>query len=520
MKNCWRNPALVLGLVVAWRLVLLLLTQQPIPANDAYFFDGPAVNAVNHGRFCNPSIDYFTPYSATNIFCAYPPTYPLTMRVWMTAAGTGVMSAMTFHMLLFAVYAAMLLVLFRELKAPAWTVHWGALFLLTITFDDRPDSLSQVFGLFALWLWLRLDRLGPWSWLPGAVVTLTLWTTPEVGGIYFGLLGLVSLIAWGAGQRKLPWLGLACLIVLPPASVGLFWRLEPDLWAGFIEHARQTPSLTHFRLASYQEWLKVVRAIPGALLVMGWLAWRQWRGPRPDWRHPLAPLVGALAGATLVVAGGALTIFTADWIGIARYLQPMLVTIFLLWQFGDGLRPARNWVVMLAGCALLAAVRAIGLSTWGVACAADVSSVRALQIVDARLTAEPAGSRVVCSSAFLYRANDYSNLETLHEDWLHLAGLGNSDVENDRVALEKIRPASMLLTQYDYYRRYRLVLAELSAKPRLVTLTVSNYARLQPPDAYPSLQRVLQHVAWAPVVVDFNWQPRPAESNSVPAPRN
>jgi hypothetical protein len=391
---------------------------------------------------------------------------------------------------------------------------------LAITFDDRPDSLSQVFGMLAVWLWLQLDRLGPWAWLPGAVVTLALWTTPEVGGIYFGLLGLLALIAWVSGQKKLPWLALAALILLPPISVWLFRVLEPALWAGFCEHARQTPSLTHFRMAGFGEYLKVFRAIPGSLAVMAWLGWRWLRGPRPDWRHPMAPLAGALAGATLVVAGGALTIFTADWIGIARYLQPVLVAVFLFWQFGERVVIGRKWVAMLAAGALLAAVRAIGLSTWGTACAAEVSCGRALQIVEARLAAEPTGSQVVSSSAFLYLGNGHTNLVTLHEDWLHAAGLPGAEAENDRRALERIRPATMVLVQYDYYRRFVPVLAALSAEPELVTVTVSNYARLRPPDAYPSLQRVLQHISWAPVVVEFNWRPAPVGSTPAPAPRN
>ena len=194
-----RNPLFVFALVFLWRVAVLVFASQPIPANDAFFFDGAAVNSVLHGRFANPSLIYFTPYSATNVFCAYPPVYPLAMRGWMGLAGTGVLAAMWFHLAVFGVYLLVLLAIFRRLQVPAWCINLAGLFLLANTFDDRPDSLAHVFGLIALWLWLRVENLRLGGWLPAAAVTLALWTNPEVGGIYFGMLGLLTLVKVVAG---------------------------------------------------------------------------------------------------------------------------------------------------------------------------------------------------------------------------------------------------------------------------------------------------------------------------------
>jgi len=38
-----------------------------------------------------------------------------------------------------------------------------------------------------------------------------------------------------------------------------------------------------------------------------------------------------------------------------------------------------------------------------------------------------------------------------------------------------------------------------------VTVRVENLARVRPPDASPRWQRVVQHVAWAPVMVTLDW---------------
>ena len=63
----------------------------------------------------------------------------------------------------------------------------------------------------------------------------------------------------------------------------------------------------------------------------------------------------------------------------------------------------------------------------------------------------------------------------------------------------------MLLTQFDYYRRYEAVLADLKLQTNVVAFQVENNTRIPSPDSIHSVQRVVQHVSWAPVIVRFNW---------------
>jgi hypothetical protein len=63
----------------------------------------------------------------------------------------------------------------------------------------------------------------------------------------------------------------------------------------------------------------------------------------------------------------------------------------------------------------------------------------------------------------------------------------------------------LILTQFDYYRRYQRTLDQLKSDPNLKDIQIVNTARIRPPDAFPSLQRVVQHVSWAPVIVNLFW---------------
>jgi hypothetical protein len=49
----------------------------------------------------------------------------------------------------------------------------------------------------------------------------------------------------------------------------------------------------------------------------------------------------------------------------------------------------------------------------------------------------------------------------------------------------------------------------LEREPGLCEVHITNTARILPPEAYPSLRRVVQHISWAPVIVDLNWHTPP-----------
>jgi len=39
-----------------------------------------------------------------------------------------------------------------------------------------------------------------------------------------------------------------------------------------------------------------------------------------------------------------------------------------------------------------------------------------------------------------------------------------------------------------------------------VRFKTTNYSRLRAPDSFRKFQQVLQHVSWAPVIVEFDWK--------------
>jgi len=520
--SCPRRAANFFGatflLVMVWKFILLLGTAQPIPANDAFGYDGAVVNYLLHGQYCNPSLIIPFPFSGTHIYSIYPPFYQAVLLLWMSVFGTGVLSPMWFHFVLFGLYGLTLLGIFRTLKTPAWAVNLGCLFLFGITFDDRPDGLAQLLGMLAVYSWVRWlaaprATWSPWVWLSALAVVLAGCTNPELGGMYFGWIWLLVLGAVVLRQARFPWLPMACLCVAPVALVALVKYSRPDLWAGFLEHAGQTPSLTKWRLPSVGDLLKAARTLPAILFIAGLTlcGWRRFTAPGwldrlkgADARPVLLVATGFLVTVGLVAGG--LCRFTANWILFLYYIQPLLVGLFLLSEARPAAAPRRWLAPLFAVLVLIVSVRALGQSTWGVACALDRSQGEAQQIVRSELDHTAPDSTVVMSTAYLYDAQRHPGLHYIHEDWTHRADAPTGKWSEDTAGLLKLKPAALILTQFDFYRRFQLPLAELGGMPSVVTLTTTNYARVRAPDSYPRLQQVLQHVAWAPVVVEFSWK--------------
>ena len=70
----------------------------------------------------------------------------------------------------------------------------------------------------------------------------------------------------------------------------------------------------------------------------------------------------------------------------------------------------------------------------------------------------------------------------------------------------RLRPPKLVLNQFDYYRAFVPLLEKLRRHPELVQVQVRDFAAVRTPDSIPSLQRVVQHISWAPVIVDLHWQ--------------
>jgi hypothetical protein len=164
--------------------------------------------------------------------------------------------------------------------------------------------------------------------------------------------------------------------------------------------------------------------------------------------------------------------------------------------------------VVLAGCVLLVSVRAIGMTTWGVACAWKNSYRSAQAAMQAELQPlATSGRPVLVSSAFLYGAVDMGITNALHSVWYfdHAKWATNIQME----ALARLQPPKLVLTQFDYYRGFVTPLEQLRQRPDLVEIRVRNLAAVPVPDANLSLQRVVQHISWAPVIVDLDWKKTP-----------
>ena len=504
--------------VMVWKFILLLGTAQPIPANDAFVYDGAVVNYVLHGQYCNPTVVLAFPYAGAHTFCIYPPFYQAMLFLWLSVFGTGVLAPMWFHFVLFGLYGLTLLAIFRRLQTPAWAANLACLFMLGITFDDRPDGLAQLLGMLGIYGWVRWVA-GPrptgalWAWFAALAVVLACCTNPELGALYSGWIWLLVPGAMRLRQARFPLLPIAFMTVTPVALVAYVKYGRPELWAGFLEHASQTPSLTNWRLPSVGDLLKTARTMPAILLIGGFslFYWRSWtlpglasRGGSTDPR-PVRLLVTGFLITVGLVAGG-LFRFTSNWVLFLYHIQPLLVGVFLTLQLRATAAPPRWLGPAFAVAVLIVSGRAIGLSTWGVACALDRSQSASRQIVEGELDRLPPGSTVVMSTAFLYDAQKHPGLRYIHEDWTHRADIPAGDLNSDTVGVVKLRPAVLILTQFDFYRHYHIPMAELSAMPTVVTVATTNYARVRAPDSYPRFQQILQHVAWAPVVVKFDWK--------------
>jgi len=513
------------------------------------------VNYLLHGQYCNPAVVFAFPYAGSHTFCIYPPFYQAMLFLWMSVFGTGVLVPMWFHFILFGLYGLTLLAIFRRLQTPAWAVNLAGLFLFGITFDDRPDGLAQLLGMLAIYGWVRwlapvaqvskpavsrdsqpanrpptgghseLQRpadleigvtgatLSPWAWFAALAVVLVCCTNPELGGLYLGWIWLLVVGAVFLRQARFPLLPMAFMTVAPVALVAYVKYGRPDLWAGFMEHASQTPSLTNWRLPSGGDLLKTARTMPGILLIAG-LCLCHWRsrtfpgqvsgGGATDHRPVLLLVTGFLITAGLVAGG--LFRFTANWILFLYHIQPLLVGVFLTLVARSTVAPPRWLVPALGLMVLIISVRAIGISTWGVACALDRSRAASWQIVEDELDRLPAGSTVVMSTAYLYNAQKHPGLRYIHEDWTHRTDAPSGNLNGDTVGVVKLKPAALILTQFDFYRHFHVPMAEFGAMPSVVTFTTTNYARFRSPDSYPRFQQVLQHVSWAPVVVKFDWK--------------
>jgi len=485
-----------------WKVVLLVFTDQPVPANDSFFYDGPVVNYLLHGKYCNPALANVLPISGNEVFCAYPPLYQSVLLGWMKCFGTSELAAMWLHVGLLALYALTVWQILRLLKAPAIAVNFAGLFLFGVTFHDRPDTLAQLLAALAVLATLR--RL---PWAAAVFLVLTFATSFQIGGIYaLWLAALVVCNAWFA-KEKIPW---AVMLSFAAALVGLLALVKfgyPHLWEGFREHVAITPSVTGWRIPAAGDVIKLLRNSPGNLIVIAGLC-----GLAATGKISVQQLRGCVATrliisgclAVLVLMAGCLLVLSPNTVHMGTYLQPLVVGGFLTVLAAADLVQWK-WRCVVNGLFLAAvlcvSVRAIGMSSWGILCARDVSRPQALAAINQKLDVVPVGGKVFVSAAYLYETARRTNLVWLHSDWA-LPAVG---ADWERKAIEHHQPVALFLTQFDYYRRYEPILSELQRQRGDVAVRITNLARVQSPEAIASTRKVVQYISWAPVIVEFSW---------------
>lgn len=505
---------MVLALVLVWRVLLLVFTAQPIPANDAFGYDGAVVNLLHGGRYCNPSFAMMFPISGREVYAGYPPLYQGALLVWMELFGTSVISAMGLHLALFAVSGFLTLAIVKKFFPPAAGYALVALLFVGFTFGDRPESLAYVFGLGALWLVTR--QISETSFHPGTAIGLSLallcglYTSVIVGAYFFG----VSFVACAVSQirRRNPYLfgslavAAALFVVLTCSIV----KLEPLWWAGFMESARQQSVMeTGFHRPQLADVIKLIRTTP--VFLVGMLALPLVFGRAKEiflqeaaW---LALIIGIFVTGWALLAVS-LTLLSGNYVNYAAFTQIILAAGLLALVQKYFPNRERLLRVALLACVLVVSVRAIGMTTWGGVCAWK-NSYQSTQAV-LRNELEPftiSNQPVLISSAFLYCAADLGVKNPVHCDWYfdHAHWTNNAQMN----ALARCQPPKLVLTQFDYYRSFIAPLADLRQHPELVEIRVRNLAKAPVPDAIHSLQRVVQHISWAPVIVDLNWKQPP-----------
>jgi hypothetical protein len=505
IRRLVEKPGIVFVLVFAWKVALLLFTAQPVPNNDSFFYDGPVVNYLLHGKYCNPSLVQALPISGGEVFCAYPPLYQAFLLGWMGIFGTSALSAMWLHLSLLGAYFLIVLAIFRQLRVPGLVVNLAGLFLFGITFHDRPDTVAHVLGALAV---LGLVRGDGGRWLTMVALLLAFCASLQIGGVYLLWCGLVVIGNVWTGNSDFPWVAVVVGGLTVAGLVALVKFGYPQLWSGFQEHARLTPSVTGWRVPGVLDGLKAVRTAPAIFVVVAGMILAGLRKQVTMTALKTSPagmitISGTLSALALI--GVSLVVLTPNTIHIANYVQPIVVGGFLSSGlfFSGPQKPSRALFALFFALSLVTGVRAIGMTTWGVLCARDVSYAQATSRVRAEVDALPPGSTVIASAAYLYDLANRTNITWIHNDW---------PAPPDRQgmweyhAFAGLRPQRVVVTQFDFYRRYGAIFEQLRSHPDLASLRVTNTAGVRAPDSFPQMQRIVQHLSWAPVIAEFSWK--------------
>lgn len=510
MKFSLRNPYWVFGLILLWRVALLIFTAQPIPANDAFVYDGGVANWLKTGHYVIPCMSISHPISGQQIYSLYPPFYQLALLAWMPLFGITVLSAMTMHLLFFGISGLLTIGILKRCFPGGTNLALPAALLLGLTFNDRPEDFAHIFGLISLGLVARQISSGRASVKASAGIVLalfcTLYTSTIVGAFYFGTGFLACAVAW-ITRRQIGWFAPFVVTTLLFATVTFaIAKIEPLWWRGFMENARIQSVMGGIRRPSVGDLLKLGRTLPVLFLAL-MLAPAFWaRRRRLAADEVWICLVLGVFLMTLALAFFTMTWIAQNYVAYAVFVQLILAAGLL--ALADRCFPEirRPLTAALVGCLLLVSVRAVGMTTWGAACAWHNSYWQTRRVLHTELQPYVTNEApVILSSAYLYSALEFGVKRPIHSDWYF--DRASADPNADVDGLERLEPPKLILSQFDYYRGFVPVLNKLRQQaPGRVVIHVHDEATIRTPDSIPSVQRVVQHISWAPVIVDLDWK--------------
>jgi len=279
----------------------------------------------------------------------------------------------------------------------------------------------------------------------------------------------------------------------------------------------------------FSEVLKTLRTVPGILVLLAlmprWFKEHQKVAAANKQGLWIVTLVCSICGLTVIMAS--LFVLTPNSIFFASYIQPLAVAAFLgmipylidpapeqTLSTHDPSQellyrtllksPTRLACLAFLALAAIGSIRAIGMSTWGLACAADFSYPKTIERLSSEMDSCPPQSAIVLSSPYLYEAARHFRVRSYHSDWLAPAHRGGANM--DLEALVTLKPCKIILTQFDYFRRFDNVLAELKNRPEVSHFEMVDTVTTPAPDSFPALQKIVQHISWAPVIVSLTWK--------------
>lgn len=160
----------------------------PFPSIDDLAYKYAGFQLVHHGQFAAPALEgYYKGFE--KIFLLNPPLYPLCFAAWISVFGFSLTSSLAFGFFIHFVNAVLLYKIVNKLgayKSDTWGFAAGLVYFFFLTYLDRPETLSILFGLIAYYIGHFIPGVGMKlrTVLAGALMGLAISAQIIVGRLY------------------------------------------------------------------------------------------------------------------------------------------------------------------------------------------------------------------------------------------------------------------------------------------------------------------------------------------------